>query len=373
MAIPLVDLKTQYLALKPELDAAIAQVLMKGDFIQGEDVVLLEREFAQFCGATEAIGVSSGTEALHLALLACGIGPGDEVITTPFTFIATAEAIAQAGATPVFVDIDPATYNLDPARIEAALTPRTKAIIAVHLYGRPADMERLQVVAQKHGLMLIEDAAQAHGASLKSGRVGTLGDVGCFSFYPGKNLGAYGDAGMIVTNNPRIAERVRLLRDHGRQDKYEHICLGFNGRLDTLQAAVLRVKLRYLEQWNQRRQSIAWAYRRAFQHLPVTLPPSDEAGTESVYHLFVIRSSARQAIQHAFAAKGIATGVHYPVPLHLQPALQHLGYRAGTFPESERAAKEVLSLPIYGEMTDDQVQQVITALMGTLAAKASAA
>lgn len=373
MAIPLVDLKSQYQNIKPGIDDAIGHVLTRADFIQGEDVALLEREFADYCGVREAIGVASGTAALQLALLAGGVGPGDEVITTPFTFIATAEAIAQTGATPVFADIDPLTYNLDPARIEAAITPRTKAVIPVHLYGRPADMGPIRTIALKHRLLVFEDAAQAHGARYEGRRVGSLGDAGCFSFYPGKNLGGYGDGGMVVTDNPRVAERIRLLRDHGRQDKYEHLCLGFNGRLDTVQAAVLRVKLRYLDQWNRRRQSIAWMYSRALQRLHVTLPVADEGGIESVYHLFVIRTSARQAIQRSFAAKGIATGIHYPVPLHLQPALQHLGYRAGTFPVSERAANEVLSLPIYAEMTDDHVRQVISALTSALSAKSAVA
>lgn len=373
MKIPLVDLKAQYRNIKPGVDDAIAHVLSRADFIQGEDVALLEQEFAAYCGVREAIGVASGTAALQLALLACGVGPGDEVITTPFTFIATAEAIAQTGATPVFVDIDPLTYNLDPARIEAAVTPRTKAVIPVHLYGRPADMGRIQAIARQHHLVVIEDGAQAHGARYEGRRVGSFGDAGCFSFYPGKNLGAYGDGGMVVTDNPRVAERVRLLRDHGRQDKYEHLCLGFNGRLDTMQAAVLRVKLRYLDQWNRRRQSIAWMYCRAFQRFHVTLPVVDEVGIESVYHLFVIRASTRQAIQRSFAAKGIATGIHYPLPLHLQPAMQHLGYRAGTFPASERAANEVLSLPIYAEMTDDHARQVIEALASALTTKSNVA
>jgi dTDP-4-amino-4,6-dideoxygalactose transaminase len=355
--IPLVDLKAQYARLKPEIDAAIARVLESSAFILGREVDEFEQAFAAYCGAQHAIGVASGTAALHLALLACGVERGHEVITTPHTFIATAEAIAQAGARPVFVDIDPTTYNLDPSLVEAAISPRTRAVVPVHLYGRPADMDGLLAVARRRGLRVIEDAAQAHGARYKGRRVGTLGDAGCFSFYPGKNLGAYGDGGMVTTDDPEIAHRIRMLRDHGRTDKYTHQVWGYGERLDALQAAVLGVKLRHLDAWNDARRRAATHYRILLEGCPVVLP-ADPSDGESVYHLFVIRARDRDRVLGELKAGGIGAGIHYPTPLHLQPACAHLGYRAGTFPHAEAAANEVVSLPLYPEMSPGQHERV---------------
>lgn len=359
--VPLVDLGTQYRSIRNEIDAAIQHVLDTTSFIQGEDLTLFEREFAEFCEASNAVGVASGTEALYLALLACGIGPGDEVITTAFTFIATAEAISQTGALPVFVDVDQRTMNMDASEIEAAITKETKAILPVHLYGQPADMGPLLAVARKHGLRVIEDCAQAHGARYQGRRIGTLGDIGCFSFYPGKNLGAFGDAGAVVTNDDQLAEHVRLLRDHGRKDKYEHLIPGINGRLDTLQAAILRVKLRSLEDWNERRRAIAEAYTDRLKETSGLTTPFVPEGMEPVYHLYVLRSENRDDIRRQLSEKGISTGIHYPIPLHLQPAYRDLGYFAGDFPESERAADEVFSLPMYPELPMDWVAQIAEA------------
>lgn len=361
MTIPLVDLKAQYRSIKGSIDEAISRVVSRANFIQGEEVTLFERGFAKFCGAEEAIGVSSGTEALRLALLACGIGPGDEVITTPFTFIATVGAISQVGATPVFVDVEPESCNLDTRKIELAITERTRAIVPVHLYGMPVDMDGVTAIARQYGLKVIEDAAQAHGAKYKGKRAGTMGDVGCFSFYPSKNLGAYGDAGIVVTDDPEIAGEIRLLRDHGRREKYEHLRAGANSRLDTLQAAILGVKLGWLSKWNTRRRAIASAYRRLLQDEDLVLFREDSE-SEAVYHLFVLRTAQRGHLRRVLKASGIDTGIHYPIPLHLQPAFSHLGYQIGDFPESERAAQEVLSLPMYPELTDSQVNQVAEAI-----------
>jgi dTDP-4-amino-4,6-dideoxygalactose transaminase len=355
--IPLVDLKAQYAALKPEIDAAVQRVLDSAAFILGREVEEFEHAFAAHCGAQHAIGVASGTGALHLALLACGVEPGHEVITTPHTFIATAEAISHTGARPVFVDIDPATYNLDPALVEAAVGPRTRAIVPVHLYGRPADMDGLLDVAGRHGLRVIEDAAQAHGARYKGRRVGTWGDVGCFSFYPGKNLGAYGDGGLVTTNDAQIADRIRMLRDHGRKDKYAHQVFGYGERLDALQAAVLQVKLRHLDEWNNARRRAAHRYRSLLDGSPVVLP-ADPGDAESVYHLFVIRVPDRDRVLRDLKLGGIGAGVHYPIPLHLQEACAHLGYRPGSFPYAEAVANEVLSLPLYPEVSQSQQEEV---------------
>jgi dTDP-4-amino-4,6-dideoxygalactose transaminase len=355
--IPLVDLKAQYAALKPEIDAAIQRVLENTAFILGREVEEFERSFAAYCGAPHAIGVASGTAALHLALLACGVERGHEVITTPLTFIAAVEAIVQAGARPVFVDIDPTTYNLDPAQVEGAISPRTRAVVPVHLYGRPADMDRLLELARRHGLRVIEDAAQAHGARYKGRRVGTLGDAACFSFYPGKNLGAYGDGGMVTTNDPEVGRRVRMLRDHGRTDKYAHQVLGYGERLDALQAAVLSVKLRHLDAWNDERRWAATRYRRLLDGCPIVLP-ADPSDAESVYHLFVIRAADRDRMLRDLKAAGIGAGIHYPTPLHLQAACAHLGYRPGSFPHTELAASEVLSLPLYPEISQGQQEEV---------------
>ncbi len=371
MKVPFVDLKAQYATIHAEIDAAIKRVIDRTSFIGGEEVAAFDQEFAAYCEARAAVGVSNGTEALRLALMACDIGPGDEVITTPFTFIATSEAIVQVGATPVFVDIDPKTRNIDASLIAGAITPRTRAVIPVHLYGYPAEMDAICRIARQHGLKVIEDAAQAHGARFKGTRVGNFGDATCFSFYPGKNLGAYGDAGAVVTNDEALATRIRLLRDHGRLEKYEHQIIGYNSRLDGIQAAILRVKLQRLDQWNAARRQHNHVYRELLQDLPVVLP-FEQANVEPVYHLFVVSSPARDKIRAALEKDGVSTGVHYPLPLHLQPALKHLGYGQGDFPESERAAKEVLSLPMFPEMTEAQSHAVAYALKKATAAATAA-
>ena len=363
--IPLVDLKAQYAAIKPEIDAAVQRVLDSTAFILGREVEGFEAAFAEYCEAHHAVGVGSGTAALHLALMACGVGTGDEVITTPHTFIATAEAISHAGARPVFVDIDPATYNLDPALVESAIGPHTKAIVPVHLYGRPADMDGVLAVARRHGLRVIEDAAQAHGARYHGRCVGPLGDAGCFSFYPGKNLGAYGDGGMVVTNDPDVAARVRMLRDHGRVDKYAHQIIGYGERLDALQAAVLRVKLPHLDAWNDRRGRAAQRYRDLLASAPIGLP-NEPGDVRVAYHLFVVRVPHRDRVLHDLHAAAIGAGVHYPIPLHRQAAYAELGHRPGSFPHAERAANEVLSLPLYPEITAAQVAEVAGALQASL-------
>ncbi|HEU4388094.1 MAG TPA: DegT/DnrJ/EryC1/StrS family aminotransferase, partial [Blastocatellia bacterium] len=317
--IPLVDLKAQYAAIKPEIDSAIQRVVDNTAFILGKEVADFERDFAAFVGAKGAVGVASGTSALHLALLAVGVGPGDEVITTAHTFIATAEAISHTGASPVFVDIDPVTYNIDPQRIEEAITPRTKAIVPVHLYGQPADMPAILSVAKAHGLRVIEDAAQAHGAEVNGKRCGSLADLASFSFYPGKNLGAYGDAGAVTGNDPELLERVSKLRDHGRLSKYEHDEIGFGERIDALQAAILRAKLPHLEEWTEARRRNAGLYSELFAGSKL-ISPREAANVRHVYHLYVIRWPGRDMLLDHLKSKGIGAGVHYPVPLHRQPA-----------------------------------------------------
>ena len=358
MTIPLVDLRAQYLGVKGEIDAAMARVLARASFVHAEEVALLERDLAKYCKVKEAVGVSSGSEALRLAMLACGVGPGDEVITSPMTFVATVEAIVHVGATPVFADIEQHTYNLDPSRIEDVVTERTKAIVPVHLYGYPADMRAITQIADARGLIVIEDAAQAQGAKYHGRQAGTIGKVGCFSFYPTYNLGAFGDAGAIVTNDTGIAEQVRLLRDHGRVDKYEHLRPGFNSRMDALQAAVLQVKLTKLDGWNARRRAIASFYRRLIGGDTVVLP-AEQPSVEPVYHRFVVRTSRRGHVRRVMTSAGIETGMHFPIPVHLQPGYRSLGYRVGDFPVSERASQEVLSLPMYPELEDDDVAEVV--------------
>lgn len=363
--IPLVDLKAQYAALKPEIDAAIARVIANASFILGPEVRAFEAAFAAYCQAEHAVGVSSGTAALELTLRALGIGPGDEVITTPFTFIATAEAISAVGATPVFADIDPATYNLDPAAVEAAVTARTRAILPVHLYGQPADMDGLASVAQRYGLKLIEDAAQAHGAEHRGRRVGSLADAACFSFFPGKNLGCYGDGGAVVTNDANLADRVRRLRDHGRTSKYVHEEVGFGHRLDALQAAILAAKLPHLDAANAARRRLAERYSRLLADTDLALPYAP-AHVTPVYHLYVVRTARRDQVLAHLQQRGIGAGVHYPLPLHLQPAYRFLGLRPGQFPVAEAAAAQVLSLPLFPEMTEAQQDRVVAALREAL-------
>ena len=359
--IPFLDLQAQHRALKPELEAALAGVLDSAQFVLGGEVAAFEREFAAYCGVREAVAVNSGTSALHLALLALGVGPGDEVITTPFTFVATVAAIVYTGATPRFVDIDPEYYTLAPDRLETAITPRTKAIIPVHLYGQPANMDAIGDIARRHSIPILEDAAQAHGAEYHGRRCGSLGDLAAFSFYPGKNLGACGEGGAVVTDNPAHAATMRILRDWGQTKKYDHRVKGFNYRMDGFQGAVLRVKLRYLEQWTEARRSRAAAYRRALQGAPLT-PPAERPGCRHVYHVYAVRVRERERLQRELTDRGIQSGIHYPIPVHLQPAHADLGYVAGDFPESERAAAEVLSLPLYPELSDEQVETVARAV-----------
>ena len=360
--IPYVDLRHQYRTIKPEIDAAVLRVLDSAQFILGEEVVAFEREFAAYCGTTEAVGVNSGTSALHLALLAAGIGPGDEVITVPFTFVATVAAIDYAGATPVFVDIDPETYTMAPADIERAITPRTRAIMPVHLYGHAADMDPILDIAKRRGLTVIEDAAQAHGAEYAGRRCGSMGAMAAFSFYPGKNLGAYGEGGAVVTSDPALAKKIRVMRSWGEERRYEHTVKGFNYRMDGIQGAILRVKLRYLERWTEARRARAADYARAFAGTGI-VTPVERPGCRHVYHVYAVRLARREATRTALQAAEIQTGVHYPIPVHLQLAHADLGYTAGAFPVSEAAAAQVLSLPMFPEMTTEQVQTVAAAVL----------
>ena len=360
--IPYADLRTQYRSIKPEIDAAVLRVLDTSQFILGEEVAAFEREFAAYCEAGEAIGVNSGTSALHLALLAAGIGPGDEVITVPFTFVATVAAIVYAGATPVFVDIDPETYNMAPAEIERAITPRTKAIMPVHLYGHPADMDPILDIARRRNVIVIEDAAQAHGSAYKGRRCGSMGTMAAFSFYPGKNLGAYGEGGAVVTSDPDLAKRIRVMRSWGEERRYEHTVKGFNYRMDGIQGAILRVKLRHLEAWTEARRARAADYGRAFAGTGIPIPV-EAPQCRHVYHVYAVRLSHRDATRAALQEAGIQTGVHYPIPVHLQPAHADLGYTRGDFPVSEEVASKVLSLPLFPEMTAEQAQQVAAAVL----------
>jgi dTDP-4-amino-4,6-dideoxygalactose transaminase len=355
--VPYLDLKAQYRSIKPEIDAAIARVLESCQFVLGPEVAAFERDFAAYCGASECIALNSGTSALHLALLAAGVGPGDEVITVPFTFVASVAAVLYAGARPVLVDIDPRSFNMDPAAIESAITPRTKAILPVHLYGQTADMDPILEVARRHGLIVIEDAAQAHGAQYKGRPAGSIGDMACFSFYPGKNLGAYGEGGAVTTNNAEYAHTIRTLRDWGQDRKYHHVLRGFNYRMEGFQGAVLGVKLRHLDRWTDARRAAVRQYNELLSGSDVQVPV-EMPYARHVYHVYTVRSSDRDGLQSALAAEGIQTGIHYPVPAHLQPAYADLGYGRGSFPQSEKAANEVLSLPLFPEMTDAQIEAV---------------
>lgn len=357
MQIPFVNLKAQYETLKDEVAEAIRGILDSAQFIGGEALASFERDFAAYCQARFARGVANGTDALHLALRALGIGHGDEVITTAHTFIATAAAIVATGARPVFVDIDPDTCTIHPKMIERAVTDRTKAIVPVHLFGQPADMDPIKDIARRRGLYVIEDAAQAHGAEYQGVRTGALGDVACFSFYPGKNLGAYGDGGAVTTNNAAIAERIERLRDHGRTSHYSHAEIGFNSRLDALQAAILQVKLRRLDDWNANRQRAAEWYTAELAQSGIKTPLVRKGSTH-VYHLYVIATNERDEIRNKLDEAGVATGIHYPVPLHLQPALVHLGYKQGDLPCCEAMAAQSLSLPMFPELTRDQVRRI---------------
>jgi dTDP-4-amino-4,6-dideoxygalactose transaminase len=357
MQVPLVDLAAQYRSIRPEVDAAIQRVLDRTSFILGDEVSTFESAFADYVKASGAVGVSSGTAAIELSLRAIGLQSGDEVITTAHTFIATAEAITNAGGRPVFADIDPATFNLDPNHIESLVTDRTRAILPVHLYGQPADMPALMEIAQRRGLYLIEDAAQAVGAEIDGRRCGSIGHLACFSFYPGKNLGAYGDAGAVAGNDPDLLARIRRMRDHGRTTKYEHVEVGYAERIDALQAAVLAAKLPHLEAWTEARRSHARRYGELLAGGSVQ-SPVERAGVRHVYHLYVVRTPRRDALLERLTANGVAAGIHYPIPLHRQPAYASLGYGELSLPETERAAAEVLSLPMYPELTDEQLQHI---------------
>ncbi|MBI5394235.1 MAG: DegT/DnrJ/EryC1/StrS family aminotransferase [Verrucomicrobia bacterium] len=361
MKVPFVDLQAQYRAIAGEVHAAIEPVMANTRFILGEEVRLFEQEFAAFCGARHCVGVASGTDALHLIVRALGIGPGDEVITQTNSFIATAIGISYAGAKPVFVDCDAATYQMDVSKLEAAITPRTKAIIPVHLYGQPADMDAVLAVAKRHGLRVIEDACQAHGATYRGRPVGAFGDAAAFSFYPGKNLGAYGDGGAITTHDDALAAKLRAFRDYGQSTKYHHDFCGYNSRLDTMQAAILRVKLKRLSSWNQSRQRAAAAYAKALGRIGVEPPRQVSNGTH-VWHLYVIQVANRAAVQKRLGDAGVSTGIHYPVAIHLQKAYADLGCKRGMFPVAEAAADRILSLPMFPELTDAQVDYVASEL-----------
>lgn len=359
--IPFVDLKAQYLSIKPEIDAAVLNVLDTTQFVLGSAVVGFEKAFGPYCKAEHAVGVNSGTSAIQLALQAAEIGRGDEVITTPFTFVATVYAIDITGAKPVFVDIDPKTLTIDPAKIEAAITPRTKAIVPVHLHGRPADMDPILEIAKKHNLLVIEDAAQAHGAEYKGRRVGSLGAMACFSFYPGKNLGAYGEGGAVTTNDAHFAKRLRMLRDWGSEKRYYHDIKGGNYRLEGVQGAVLGVKMKYIEDWTESRRKNAAAYNKLLEGSPFQ-PPQIPSDQRHVFHVYAIRHAKRDALQAHLTAQGVSSGIHYPLPVHLQKCFAELGHKVGDFPHSEKAAAETLSLPMFPELTQAQIEQVVAAL-----------
>ena len=360
-SISLVDLKAAYWRLQTEIDAATARVMSSGWYILGPEVAAFESEFAAYLGVEQAVGVASGTDAVLLALRALGIGPGDEVITVAHTAVATVAAIELAGATPRLVDIDAATYTLNPAQLAAAITSRTRAVVPVHLYGAPADMDAVLAVAHAHGLLIVEDCAQAHGARYRGRMVGALGDAAAFSFYPTKNLGALGDGGAVATNRPEVAERLRLLRQYGWRERYVSDVTGYNSRLDELQAAILRVRLRHLDAENTARRRLAARYDAALAGLPITLPTA-RADDRAVYHLYVIRTAARDALAAHLRARGIGTGVHYPVPVHRQPAYAHLGCGPGSLPATEAAAAEVLSLPMYPDLLPTAVDTIAAAI-----------
>ena len=355
MKVPFLDLKAQYVSIKDEVAVAIQQVLDKTAFAGGPFVAQFEQEFAEFCKTKNAVGVGSGTDALWLALLGLGIGPGDEVITVPNTFIATAEAISFCGAKPVFVDVDEKTYNMDPGLLEAAITPKTKAVIPVHLFGQMSDMDPIMEIARKRGLFVIEDACQAHGAEYKGRIAGSIGDAGCFSFYPGKNLGAYGEAGAVVTNDAELAKKIRMLRDHGQEKKYYHGVVGWNARMDGFQGAILSVKLKYLRKWNEERRQNAGIYNQTLSNLDTVILPHEEGYGKHVYHIYAIRVKNRDSLISALVEKDIHCGIHYPIPLHLQKAYQVLGLGKGSFPASEESAGEFVSLPMFPELTQEKI------------------
>lgn len=357
--IPMADLRREYGRIRPEIDRAIERVLRRGWFILGEEVEAFEAEWAAYCGAAHAVGVGNGTDAVHLVLRAAGIGPGDEVVVPALTAAFTALGVAMTGATPVFADVDPTHYTLDAAALSAAITPRTAAVVPVHLYGCPADMETILQPARRHGLLVVEDAAQAHGARYRGTRAGALGDVAAFSFYPSQNLGAYGDAGAVCTGDAGLAERLRALRHGGQRAAYRHELLGTNSRLDEIQAAILRAKLPHLDAWNRRRRELAARYDEGLAEAGDLAPPRVPAETEHVYHQYVVRTSLRDALCDYLSGAGVATSIHYPCGVHLQPAFASLGYEPGSCPNAEKLAAEVLSLPLFPQLTASEAEQVI--------------
>jgi dTDP-4-amino-4,6-dideoxygalactose transaminase len=361
MKVPFVDLKALHEPISADLSNAVNRVMRNASFIQGSEVKAFEDAFAYYLGVGHCVAVNSGTAALHLALLALGIGAGDEVITVAHTFIATSEAISAVGARPVFVDVDPVSYTMDPALVEAAITPRTRAILPVHLYGNLAEMDSLLEIAKRHNLLLVEDACQAHGAQYKGHMAGSMGVAGCFSFYPGKNLGACGEGGAMVTNDEALAKKVRMLREHGSVKKYEHALPGYNFRMEGMQGAVLAVKLPHLDGWNDRRRALAERYSERLAEQGIVLP-KEHADTRHVYHLYVIQAEDREALRDHLAQRGIETGLHYPIPLHQQEAYVSLGYRTGDFPVTETAAQHILSLPMYPDMPLEAVDYVSDAI-----------
>ena len=358
MRVPFLDLKTQYLTIKDDVKRAIDEVCEATAFAGGPFVERFEKDFAAFCGSKYCVGVGNGTDAIWLALLGLGIGEGDEVITAPSTFVATAEAISFAGADPVFVDIEPDTCNMNPKILEYAITPRTKAVIPVHLFGQPADMDPILEIAKKHNLAVLEDACQAHGALYKGKKAGTMGVAGCFSFYPGKNLGAFGEAGAVVTDNEELAKKIKVLRDHGQPQKYHHDVIGWNGRMDGIQGAVLSVKLRHLDKWNEARRANAKKYDKLLAGVNGIRLPVEKDYARHVYHLYAVRDPKRNALMAYLNDRGVATGIHYPVPLHMTKAYAYLNHKTGSFPVAELAASEFVSLPMYPELTGDQIAYV---------------
>ncbi len=365
MSVPFIDLKEQYSGIRREVEEAVLRVMESCRFILGEEVEKFEEEAAAYCGVKEAVGVASGTDALLLALRACGVGPGDEVITTPLTYVATSEAVVRTGARVVFADIERGHYTLDPASVEKKVSDRTRAVIPVHLYGLPCDMDAILDIAKRRGLRVIEDCAQALGAKWRGKRVGSIGDAGCISFYPTKNLGACGDAGMVVTGDEGIAARIRMLRYHGAREKYDHAVHGYNSRLDELQAAVLRIKLRYLDGWNECRRRNAGLYGELLGKLPVVgRLPGDREGGENVYHLYTAEFKERDGVLEWLSSSGIGCGVYYPLPLHLQELYIDLGYRAGDLPVTEECVAKVLSLPMYPELGEQAIRAVAGAIAG---------
>ncbi len=362
MQIPFLDLKTQYKEIEKEVVPVVTTAMENGAFIGGPQVTGFETEFAEFCESEHCVGVNSGTDALRFALMAVGVGPGDEVITVPNTFIATTEAISQVGATPVFIDIRPDTCNMDVSKIENRISKKTKAIIPVHLYGQPVDMDPLMDIAEQHGLAVVEDACQAHGAVYKKRKAGSIGHVGCFSFYPGKNLGAYGEGGAAVTGDESIAGKMSMIRDHGQGQKYFHDMEGYNGRLDAIQAGILRIKLKRLANWNQSRRENARYYDKLLSNVPSVATVTEAEFAQSVYHLYVIQVDDRDGLQRFLGDRGIATGLHYPLPLHLQKAYSHLGYSEGDFPVTEKVAKRLLSLPMFPELTKEQIEYIVDSI-----------